>query len=94
MVDDVDWGELLIRPPERSLAILPAESSSNKSGGYERRKLYILCTKYLFYMPPKEGVLRIFIALKKSLSSAGFEPTKLESNGKHANHHRGDSQYS
>jgi hypothetical protein len=36
--------------------------------------------------PPNEGVLRIFIALTNPSSSAAFEPTKLGSNDKHANH--------
>jgi hypothetical protein len=35
---------------------------------------------------PKEVALRIFIALKHSSSSAGFEPENVESNGKHNNH--------
>jgi hypothetical protein len=39
-----------------------------------------------FTSPPKEVVLRIFIALKNRSSSAGFEPANLGSNGKHANH--------
>jgi hypothetical protein len=30
MVDDVDWGTLLILPPERSLSILPVQPSSCK----------------------------------------------------------------
>jgi hypothetical protein len=34
----------------------------------------------------KEVVLRIFIAVKNPSSSAGYEPTNLGSNGKHANH--------
>jgi hypothetical protein len=37
------------------------------------------------YIPPKEVVLLIFIALKNPSSSAGFEPANLEYNGKHAN---------
>jgi hypothetical protein len=38
-----------------------------------------------FTSPPKEGVLRIFIALRNLSSSAGYEPANLGSNGKHAN---------
>jgi hypothetical protein len=41
--------EKLIHPPESSLAILPAESSSSKSGGSGQRKWWILFIKYLFY---------------------------------------------
>jgi hypothetical protein len=40
-----------------------------------------------FTSPPREGVLRIFIALKNPSPSAGFEPANLESNIKHANHY-------
>jgi hypothetical protein len=36
-----------------------------------------------FTFPPKEVVLRIFIAIKNSLSSAGFEPANHRSSGKH-----------
>jgi hypothetical protein len=34
-----------------------------------------------------EGVLRIFIALKKSMVLAGFEPATFGSSGKHTNHY-------
>jgi len=34
--------------------------------------------------PPKEGVLRIFFALKNPKSSAGFEPAKMGTKGQHA----------
>jgi hypothetical protein len=37
-----------------------------------------------FTSPLKEGVLRIFIALKNPSLSAGFEPANRESNSKHA----------
>jgi hypothetical protein len=33
----------------------------------------------------KEGMLLIFITLKKSTTSAGFEPMNLGSDGKHTN---------
>jgi hypothetical protein len=39
-----------------------------------------------FSSPPKEVVLHIFIALKSPSSSAGSEPAKIESSGKHDNH--------
>jgi hypothetical protein len=39
-----------------------------------------------FTSPQKESVLRIFIALKNPSSSAGFEPAKIGSSDKHANH--------
>jgi hypothetical protein len=39
-----------------------------------------------FTSPPKEGVLRIFMALKSPSPSVGFEPANLGSSGKHANH--------
>jgi hypothetical protein len=38
-----------------------------------------------FTFPPKEIVIRTLIALKYSSSSAGFEPAKLGSSGKHVN---------
>jgi len=37
-----------------------------------------------FTSPPKEGVLRIFFALKNPTASAGFEPANLGTNGQHA----------
>ena len=33
---------------------------------------------------PKEGVLRIFFALKNPMASAGFEPVNLGTKGQHA----------
>jgi hypothetical protein len=39
-------------------------------------------------------VLQIFISLKNPSSSAGFEPTNLESNGKHANHYSTEDDWS
>jgi hypothetical protein len=49
VVDDVNWGKLPIHPPERSLAILPAEPSSKKLGGSGHRKWWILSMKYFFH---------------------------------------------
>ena len=37
-----------------------------------------------FTSPPKEGVLRIFFALKIATASAGFEPANLGTKGQHA----------
>jgi hypothetical protein len=37
-----------------------------------------------FTYPPKEGVLRIFYALKNPTASAGFEPANLGTKGQHA----------
>ena len=37
-----------------------------------------------FTSPPKEGVLRIFFALKNPTASAGFEPANLGTKGQHA----------
>jgi hypothetical protein len=54
---------------------------------------YLICHKILshgasgFTFPPKEGVLRIFVALKNPLPSVGFQPANIGSRGKHANHH-------
>jgi hypothetical protein len=36
-----------------------------------------------FYFPSKEGVLRIFSALKNSTASAGFEPANFGTKGQH-----------
>jgi hypothetical protein len=38
-----------------------------------------------FTFPPKEGVLRIFIALKNPSPSARFRPANIVSSGKHTN---------
>jgi hypothetical protein len=51
-------------------------------------KEFVTCCKILrhgsdgFTFPPKEGVLRIFIALKNPFPPAGYEPSSLRSNGK------------
>ena len=37
-----------------------------------------------FTSPPKEGVLRVFFALKNPTATAGFEPVNLGTNGQHA----------
>ena len=37
-----------------------------------------------FTSPPKEGVLRIFFALKNPTASVGFEPANLGTKGQHA----------
>ena len=37
-----------------------------------------------FTSPPKEGVLRIFFALKKPTASVGFKPANLGTKGQHA----------
>jgi hypothetical protein len=37
-----------------------------------------------FTSPPQEGVMPIYITFKNSLPSAGIEPAKPGSNGKHA----------
>jgi hypothetical protein len=44
---NVDMKKILIRPPERSLAILPAQPSSSKQGS-GRRKLWIFFNEYPF----------------------------------------------
>jgi hypothetical protein len=55
-------------------------------------KGFLTCHKILhgadsFTYPPKEGVLRIFVALKNPSASAGIERVNLVSNGKHASHY-------
>jgi hypothetical protein len=55
-------------------------------------KGYLACRKILvhwadgFISLPKEGVLRICIALERPVPSAGFEPANLGPNIKNANH--------
>jgi len=44
-----------------------------------------------FTSPPKEVVLRIFIALKNPSASAGFEPANLESNFKFDKHYSAEN---
>jgi hypothetical protein len=39
--NDIEKGKLLIRPPDRCLAVLPTKPSSSKSGGTRRRKRWI-----------------------------------------------------
>jgi hypothetical protein len=46
-----------------------------------------------FTSPPKEIVLRIFIALKNPSPSSGFEPATLGSSGKHADHYTTGGDY-
>jgi hypothetical protein len=56
-------------------------------------KRSLTCRKILrhgadgFTSPPKEGVLRIFIAVKNSSALAGIEAANLGSNGKHTSHY-------
>jgi hypothetical protein len=40
-----------------------------------------------FISHPKKDVLWIFIPLKKSIASAGFEPANLACSGKYTNHY-------
>jgi hypothetical protein len=81
----------------RSYRQLYQKSSSSKAG-YEGNDEFGL-RKYVFsYLyradsftsTPKEGVLRIFIDLKKISLSAGFEPANVRSNEKLANHYTTD----
>jgi hypothetical protein len=61
--------------------------------------IFLTCCKILehgddcFTSPLKEFMLHIFIALKNPLLSAGFEPTNLQSNGKHDNHDHYTAEY-
>jgi hypothetical protein len=48
-------------------------------------KFYDIGPKW-FISPQKEGMVRIYTALKDPSPSAGFEPAKFGSNGKHANY--------
>jgi hypothetical protein len=58
---------------------------------FHTSKASLTCRKILqsangFSSPPKEGVLRIFIALKNPSPSAEFEPANVGSSGKYANY--------
>jgi hypothetical protein len=46
-----------------------------------------------FTSHPKEGVLLIFIALKKSIGLAGFNLATFGSSGKHTNHYTTKATY-
>jgi hypothetical protein len=46
-----------------------------------------------FTSPLKEGMLWIFITVKNPSTSAGFKPTNLGTNGKHANHYTTENDY-
>src|SRR5215475_4861421 len=59
-----------IRPPRNSRDLLHAANLRHGTDG--------------FTSPPKEGVLRIFFALKNPTASAGFEPANLGTKGQHA----------
>jgi hypothetical protein len=69
----------------RKKRILPHETSLSYSKGSLTCRIILWHEAEGFSFPPKEGALRIFIAFKNPSQSAGFEPAKLESNGKHAN---------
>jgi len=45
-----------------------------------------------FTSPPKEGVLRIFFALKNPTASAGFEPANLVTKGQHTREYCGSER--
>jgi hypothetical protein len=93
----VHQGSLAILPAEPS----SSEVGGNCDGNYEflpyglslsTSKISLTCRKILrfyeahgFTFPPKEGVLRIYIALKYPFPSTGVEPAKLWFNGKHVN---------
>ena len=65
-----DKFRLRIRLPRNSRYLLHAANLRHGTGG--------------FTSPPKEGVLKIFFALKNTTASAGFEPANLGTKGQHA----------
>jgi hypothetical protein len=94
--NDIGKGKLLIRPQELPGNPTSREAGGTREENYEFGLTKYLCSylKEIFNMPknlrtwdrrltspPKEGVLRIFIALKSPSPSAGFQP---------ANHHLPD----
>jgi hypothetical protein len=62
--------------------------------------IFITCRNFLrhrvdgFTVPPKELVLWIFIALRNTSPSAGFEPSNLGYNRMHANHCTTENEWS
>jgi hypothetical protein len=46
-----------------------------------------------FTSHPKEGVLRIFIAIKKFIALVAFEPASFGSSGKHTNHYATEATF-
>jgi hypothetical protein len=46
-----------------------------------------------FTSHPKEGVLRIFIAIKKFIALVAFEPASFGSSGKHTNHYATETTF-
>jgi hypothetical protein len=92
----VHQSSLAILPAEPS----SSEVGGNYDGNYEfmpyglslsTSKNSLTCRKILRHgahgitFPPKEGVLRIYIALKYPFTSTGIEPAKLWFNRKHVN---------
>jgi hypothetical protein len=100
MVEWYSQGKLLILPPDRSLAILPAKLSSSKTGengeGHDKFSL----TKYIFHTSKGSfhaitshdmGPMALLPLRRKACwgflsPSPGFELANLGSNYKHANH--------
>ena len=65
-----DKFRLRIRLPRNSRDLLHAANLRHGTDG--------------FTSPPKEGVLKIFFALKNPTALAGFEPANLGTKGQHA----------
>jgi hypothetical protein len=71
---------------EEGVRILPINYLRYLKGSLTCRKILRHGTSG-FTSHPKEGVLRIFIAIKKSIASTGFEPASFRSSGMHTNHY-------
>jgi hypothetical protein len=60
---------------------------------FRKSRVLLTCRKIVrhgldgFTSSSREVVLRIFVSLKNTSSSAGFEPAVLGSNGSHSNHY-------
>jgi hypothetical protein len=67
-------------------------SRQDQHNHFHTSKGYLTRYKFLYHgadgftSPPKEGVLRIFVAVKNQLPSDGFEPVNIGPHVKHANH--------
>jgi hypothetical protein len=68
-------------------AVAPLEATGGTMGGNSGQIIPGICTQgslTCLKSLPKEGVLRIFIALKNPMALAGFEPANLGIRGQHA----------
>jgi hypothetical protein len=66
--------------------MLPQKVSLSYLEGFLKRGKILRYGADGFTFPPKQSLLRNFIAIKNPSNSPGIETANLGSNGKHANH--------